>query len=78
MNYKGAIIQKLEEVIQDNPSMSFGEVLLNITHHTVLGKDYHKASDSEFYTVLEKLVKNGIDKEEPLAEADFNNWVNSK
>lgn len=78
INYKGAIIQKLEQIIEDNPTLSFGEILLYITHHTTLGKEFHKATDSELYSSIENFAKNGVESDEALSQEEFNEWVNNK
>lgn len=78
INYRGSIIQKLEQVIEDNPSMTIGEILFQFLHHTELGKPYFYATDGEIYSSLENFSKNGVDKEEQISEEAFNTWINGK
>jgi hypothetical protein len=78
INYRGAIIQKLEEVVEDNPSMTIGEILMQFLHKTELGKPYFYATDGEIYTSLENFYKNGVDREEQISEEAFNSWLNNK
>lgn len=78
INYRGAIIQKLEQVVEENPTMTVGEILFQFLHHTELNKPYFYVTDGEIYTSLENFAKNGVDKEEQISEEELSNWVNNK
>ena len=67
INYKGAILQKIDEAIEKNPNLSVGEVLFQFLHKPQLsGKHYFYATDQEIYTSVEKFCKEGIEIEEPI------------
>lgn len=78
INYRGAIVQKLEQVVEENPTMTIGEILFQFLHHTELGKPYFYSTDGEIYTSLENFAKNGVDKEEQISEEELNTWINTK
>ena len=67
INYKGAILQKIDEAIEKNPNLSVGEVLFQFLHKPqLLGKHYFYATDQEIYTSLEKFCKEGSEIEETI------------
>jgi len=69
INYKGAILQKLDEAVEKNPNMSFGEVLFQFLHKPQLkGKHYFYATNEEIYTSIEEYCKNGTEIEATLTE----------
>ena len=78
INYKGAFIQKLEQAIEDNPTMTIGEILTESLHKSVLGKHFFYCSDSEIYTAFENFAKNGKETDEDMTEEEVETWINKK
>ena len=79
INYKAANITKLRTALEQNPNMTFGEVVFSALHReNINGKHFFYASDVEIHNALERFCKFGIEQEEPLQENEFNFWVAQK
>ena len=54
MQYKGAIMNELYEMMEEFPSYSFGQILQTFSRRSILGKDLYSAEDREIYNAIEK------------------------
>lgn len=77
-NYKGSIVNLLFSAIENNPELTFGQVLHSIISKNALKKNYLEATDEEIYTSTENFVKFKETYDEPMSDEEFNNWVNNK
>jgi hypothetical protein len=75
-NIKGSILTMLFTALENNPSMSVGEVLYSVTNKKSLkGKRLIEASDNEIYTAVEAFVKFNDEADEPYDDNAFIFWV---
>ena len=61
MNYKGAIMNELYDMMELYPTYSFGQILQSFTRKSVLGKSLYDAEDRDIYNAIEKAKTIEID-----------------
>lgn len=78
INYRGVFITKLEEAIMLNPDKSLSYILMGFLNKKNLkGNHFFDCSDEEIYSSLEVFVSD-MDKDEPLTEEEFKQWIQCK
>lgn len=74
ISYRGVFITKLEEAIMLNPDKPLSYILMGFLNKKNLkGKHFFDCSDEEIYSSLEIFISD-MDSDEPLSEAEFNEW----
>lgn len=79
INYRASFLMKMSSAIENNPTLTLGEILYSFLHKDNLkGMHFWYASDEDIYTALENFNKFGIEEDEPLDVQAFNFWVEKK
>lgn len=73
-NYKGSIVSKIYNAVEQHPEMTMGEILYSFLYKKALNKNFVEATDEEIYNSLEKWLKTAEEDDEPFDEQGWNFW----